>query len=150
MNAPITLHAAFVFPAARSATAFDSFAFRLVVMSGMFELLTRVSRSDVWAEAPLTVTVKGHELEFPNASLALQETDVIPIGKTEPEAGVQVVAMVPGQLSDAVELKVNTAPFGPVASIAVEPGQVMTGGVLSATVTVCVALMLLPLPSVAV
>lgn len=119
MKALITLHAAFVFPAFRSVTAFESFESRLAEMpAGRLKLFTNVIKLLIWSAAPLTVTVKPQELEFPDPSVALQETDVDPIGKIDPEAGVQLTSIVPGQLSDTVGLKVAKAPLGPVASIA--------------------------------
>jgi hypothetical protein len=46
---------------------------------------------------------------FPEASVALQLTVVVPLGKVEPFGGVQLT-VAPGQLSDAMELgKVTTA-----------------------------------------
>jgi hypothetical protein len=38
---------------------------------------------------PITVTVKLQELVFPFGSVPLQRTTVVPIGKREPEAGLQ-------------------------------------------------------------
>src|SRR5262252_2222515 len=49
----------------------------------------------------LTVTMKAHELVLPEASIATQVTIVSPSGKTEPEAGAQLL-VTPGQLSLAV------------------------------------------------
>jgi hypothetical protein len=49
-----------------------------------------------------TVTVKLQEAERPAASLTEQVTVVTPLGKLEPDAGVQVTAPTPGQLSEAV------------------------------------------------
>ena len=49
-----------------------------------------------------TVTVEVQELEFPDASVALQDTFVAPSGNVEPEAGVQLPVIAPGQLSENV------------------------------------------------
>jgi hypothetical protein len=63
-------------------------------------------------------------------------TVVFPSGKTEPEAGVQAV-MTPGQLSDAAGGgKLTTAPEAETCNAVMSAGQVILGGVLSATVTV--------------
>ena len=45
-----------------------------------------------------TVTVKLQEALLPEASAAVQVTVVLPTGKVEPEAGVQLT-VTPGQLS---------------------------------------------------
>ena len=49
-----------------------------------------------------TVTEKVQELLLPLGSVAVQVTDVVPFGKVEPDAGEQVTAAAPGQLSFAV------------------------------------------------
>jgi hypothetical protein len=77
---------------------------------------------------------------LPEASVAVQVTVVVPTGKVEPDGGLQT-AVTPGQLSVAVTMKL-TGPL--VVAIGQEttatafmlPGQVITGGVLSVTVTV--------------
>jgi hypothetical protein len=46
--------------------------------------------------------VKLQEAVRPAASLTEQVTVVTPLGKLEPDAGVQVTAPTPGQLSEAV------------------------------------------------
>jgi hypothetical protein len=46
----------------------------------------------------LTVTVKLHEFVLPDASFAMQVTNVAPRGNAEPDGGAQV-AEAPGQLS---------------------------------------------------
>jgi len=51
-----------------------------------------------------TVTVKLQEAGCPTASLTEQVTVVMPFWKVLPEAGVQVTAPTPGQLSLAVGL----------------------------------------------
>jgi len=57
----------------------------------------------------LTVTVKEQLAEFLAASLTVQLTVVEPFGKVEPDGGVQTGEPVPGQLSDAVAVKVTIA-----------------------------------------
>ena len=83
---------------------------------GRLKLSTNVIRLLVCSAAPLTVTEKLQELKFADPSVALQDTGVTPIGKTEPEAAVQST-VVPVQLSDTVGLKLELAPVGAVASI---------------------------------
>jgi hypothetical protein len=51
----------------------------------------------------LTVTVKLQVAVLPDESVAVQVTVVVPLGKLEPEGGVQLV-VTPGQLSLAVVL----------------------------------------------
>ena len=50
----------------------------------------------------MTVTVNVQLAEFPDASLTVQVTVVVPFGKAEPDAGVHVGVPTPGQLSVAV------------------------------------------------
>jgi hypothetical protein len=50
----------------------------------------------------LTVTVNAQEEEFPDASLTVQATVVVPFGNVEPDEGVQTGLPTPGQLSAAV------------------------------------------------
>ena len=50
----------------------------------------------------LTLTVNEQLDEFADASLTEQLTVVVPLGKVEPDAGVQFGVPTPGQLSDAV------------------------------------------------
>jgi hypothetical protein len=47
----------------------------------------------------LTVTVNVHELLLPAPSLTLQLTVVTPFGNVEPDAGLQLTAPTPSQLS---------------------------------------------------
>jgi hypothetical protein len=55
----------------------------------------------VGGSVSLTVTVKVHMPTLPAASVAEQVTVVVPTGKAEPDAGEQVTAPTPGQLSVA-------------------------------------------------
>ena len=45
--------------------------------------------------ASCTVTLKLHAAVAPDASVAVQVTVVVPIGKTEPEAGLQTMVTLP-------------------------------------------------------
>ena len=48
-----------------------------------------------------TVTVNEHVAVLPEASVAVQVTTVVPVGKQEPDGGLQTT-VTPGQLSEAV------------------------------------------------
>src|SRR5256884_846141 len=72
------------------------------------------TQDTVGAVVSLTVTLELQELEFPEPSVALQETLVVPSGKVDPDAG-QLVEATP-QLSPAPPLKVAVAPPGPAHS----------------------------------
>jgi hypothetical protein len=52
-----------------------------------------------------------HSLEFPQVSVATQCTVVAPIGKSEPDAGVDTMLAGPEQLSVAMAEKFTMAPF---------------------------------------
>lgn len=99
-----------------------------------------------------TVTVKEQLPELPDVSLAVQVTVVTPIGKLEPEAGVQVTGLEPSQVSLAVAVNVAVAEPEPIgfSVTLIGPGQVTTGPWLSATVTVKLHEPLLPDASEAV
>jgi non-canonical (house-cleaning) NTP pyrophosphatase len=98
-----------------------------------------------------TVTVEEAEPTLPAASVAVHLTAVVPSGKVELEDGEQVGVSVPPTMSVADAEKVATAPLGPVASRVVgSPDIVTTGGVVSTTVTMKLALALLLEESVAV
>jgi hypothetical protein len=97
-----------------------------------------------------TVTVKEAEPVLLCVSVAVQVTVVAPIGNVEPLAGVQLTGRAPSTLSVAEAEYVKTAPVSPVASTVALAGMVMTGGVLSVTVTVNEAEPVLPWVSVAV
>ncbi len=56
----------------------------------------------------LTVTVKLQVDVLPEASVAVQVTVVVPLGKVVPEGGLQVT-VAPGQLSLTVGANVTTA-----------------------------------------
>ena len=96
-----------------------------------------------------TVTVEDAEPTLPAASLAVHVTVVIPSGKVDPEGGQTSVTAL--TVSVAVAEKVATAPLGPVASRVIgSPNIVTTGGVVSKTITMKLALALLFEESVAV
>ena len=56
----------------------------------------------VGAWLSVTVTLKPHVPVLPEASVALQETAVVPFGNVEPDGGLQLTGPTPGQLSDAL------------------------------------------------
>src|SRR5438552_579158 len=98
---------------------------------------------------PFTCTVKAQVEWFPAASSAVQATIVSPRAKVLPLAGL-LVTPASEQLSDAAGAKLTTAPEREVASVTMLPGQVMTGGVASNTVTVATQLSNAPSLSVTV
>lgn len=90
-----------------------------------------------------TVMRKEHEAEFVQASVAVQFTGLTPRGKAEPEGGVQMVeASV--QLSVAETAKVTLLAVPPeVTGTTRFDEHEITGGMVSRTVIVCVAEILL-------
>src|SRR3990172_10066734 len=97
-----------------------------------------------------TVTVNDPGVEFPESSVAVQLTVVVPSGNVEPDGGEQTTVGVVSMRSDAVTENVTTAPEGPVAGTVMLPGNVSVGGVVSVTVTVKDPGVELPESSVAV
>ena len=100
----------------------------------------------------LTVTVKLAVVAFPAPSVAVYVTVVVPSGKVAPELCV-LVKTTPAQLSLAVgAVQVTTPLHEPTAfPITIFAGiPAIVGLVLSITVTTCVAVAILPAPSVAV
>src|SRR5262245_2589415 len=79
-----------------------------------------------------TMTRKVQRLVFPAASVAVQTTVFVPSGKIVPLGGTHTT-ITPGQLSIAVTLNVTGVPL--VHSITRFVGQLIVGGVVSATVT---------------
>lgn len=80
------------------------------------------------------------------AAVAVQRTWVLPKGKVSPPAWLQLRATPELQASEAVAdgKEATTAPLGLVAKVGSRSaGQVMLGGVVSTTVTVCVAVFVL-------
>jgi hypothetical protein len=96
------------------------------------------------------VTVNEALLRFARVSIAVQSTVVVPSGKVAPLAGVQVTATAPSTASLPVALNVKAAPVAAVASTVAFGGSVITGALVSATVTVNCALAELPRLSAAV
>jgi hypothetical protein len=88
---------------------------------------------------PVTVTVKEQLLVLSLASVTLQLTVVMPIGKVEPEGGAQDGEPTPGQLSPTVGAAYETVvPPEPgwFCGTVILAGQVMVGTCVSLTVTV--------------
>ena len=71
---------------------------------------------------------------------------VVPTGKV---AGASEATVAP-KISVAVAVPIATEVWGPVASVVTLAGTVRAGTVVSATVTVCVPVVVRPFPSVAV
>ena len=98
-----------------------------------------------------TVTVKLHVAVWPEVSVAVQSTVVVPLAKVEPLAGVQLV-VTPGQLSlaaGAAQLTTAEQTLGSVFFV-ILVGQVIAGFSLSLTVTLKLQEAVLPLASVTV
>ncbi len=91
---------------------------------------------------------------MPAVSVAVELTVVVPTGKVCGEvmtvAPILLTTVAPPQLSVAVTLKPTLAelPPGP-GGVKMLAGQLMTGAVLSSTVTTCVEVCVLPAASVA-
>lgn len=102
-----------------------------------------------WSSVIVIVNEQGAVL--PELSVFVQLTVVTPVGKVEPEAGVQA-AEKPIQLSLAVTDQLTLALLHCPASVlpVMFPGQVMVGSSVSLIVTVKVQALVLPLASVAV
>jgi hypothetical protein len=97
-----------------------------------------------------TITVNEQEDMLLEASLAVQVTVVVPTGKLEPDAGLQLGVPTPGQLSVAVgALYVTTAEHWPIGALVLTlAGQVIDGACVSLTVTVNEQLAELPAASI--
>ena len=102
------------------------------------------------ASVSTTITLNDAARVLPCASLAVQLTVVAPSGNVDPLAGVQVATTLPSTASTADAVYVNAAPVGPVASTVAFAGRVMTGAVVSLTVTVNVLVLTFAWLSVAV
>ena len=111
--------------------------------------LTAAGQLIVGGVESITVTVKLQVAVLPDGSVATLVTVVVPRLNVLPEAGVLTTVAL--QLSVAVTLKLTVAPqlLADAATLML-PGQVMTGAVVSFTVTVCVHVAVLPEVSVAV
>jgi hypothetical protein len=98
-----------------------------------------------------TVTVKLECALLPCASVAVQFTVVVPTGNVEPDVGVQPTRSVPSTRSVAVGFVYVTAtPVGPPCAVMLGGVPLMTGAVVSWTVTLKFDCELLPNESVAV
>jgi hypothetical protein len=98
----------------------------------------------------LTVTVKLQLAVLPEASVAVQTTVFVPVGKTLPLVGAQVT-VTPGQLSVAAASNTTIWLHWPAAVfVTMLAGQVTTGISPSLTTTVKLQLPVLPDASVAV
>ncbi len=97
----------------------------------------------------VTVTVKLPFAVFLFASVAEQLTVVCPMGKMEPEAGVQVTGTEPATRSVAEAEKFTTVPAASVVSTVISAGKFKAGAVVSTTVTWKLAVPVLPCESVA-
>ena len=86
---------------------------------------------------------------LPAASTAVHETVVAPIGKVEPDAGVQTTSTGPSIASRAEAVKVAVAPAPLVAATVKSAGGVSMGAVVSPTVTAKLPEAMLPAASVA-
>jgi hypothetical protein len=82
----------------------------------------------------LTVNVAGADVLL-DASVAVQETVVVPSGNVAPDALVHETAGAASTRSAAVAENETAAPAGPVASAVIGPGTVTSGGVVSTTLT---------------
>ena len=99
-----------------------------------------------------TSTSKLQVAVFPEGSVAVQTTVVMPSGKVDPDGGSQTtVALSLPVLSVAVTSNWTTAPSAPVQRVdMLSPGHVSIGTVVSTTMTSCWQLDELPAGSVAV
>src|SRR5947209_19520935 len=90
----------------------------------------------VGGSASVTMTLKAQMAVLPEASVAVQFTVLVPVGKDAPLGGVHTLR-TPGQLSTLRGENTTVAVDCPVlTSIAISFGQVMTGGCVSMTLTV--------------
>jgi hypothetical protein len=103
----------------------------------------------VTVEVVVTVTLNDADALLPVLSVAEQVTAVVPNGKVEPEAGVQIIGIEPSTRSEAEAEKVTTAPALEACTV-ISDGMFNFGGVVSTTVTWKEAEPVLPALSVAV
>jgi len=84
-----------------------------------------------------TATLKEQVAVLLASSVAVQVTVVVPVGKLEPDAGVQST-VTPGQLSEATGFGYSMIVPGSFGSVITEmfSGHVTAGGCVSLTVTV--------------
>lgn len=76
----------------------------------------------------VTITLNEWVAVFPQASVAIMNTVVVPTGNVSPEAGVLVTVTGPGQLSTAVIKKVTMLSHPPTT---VSGGHTIPGGMVS-------------------
>ena len=100
----------------------------------------------------LTVTVNEQFAGLPDPSVTVQLTVVVPVGKLEPEGGLQTGVPTFGQLSVAVAFAYVTTAEHWLAAVPCTTfaGQVITGACVSLTVTVNEQVAVSPAPSVTV
>ena len=98
----------------------------------------------------ITMTLKQQRLELPASFVAVQQTGVVPTGKTLPEVGTQTMVESALQLVVAVAVKLTTAPSEPVHSAVMSGGQEIEGVPEYVTVTLKQQRDELPASSVAV
>ena len=123
---------------------------RQTVPASHRKILVSFETMQTGASVSLTVTLKVQVSALPEASVAIQVTGVVPTGKTEPEAGVQLI-VAPGQLSLTLEEKFTTALHKPESLLTIiSAGQIATGASVSFTVTLNVQVSALPEASVAI
>ena len=91
-----------------------------------------------------TVSVKVPWAELPEESVAVHDTGVVPRAKVDPDVGEQETIGDGSTMSVAVTEKVTAAPPGPVASAVIGGEGVRTGGVVSTTETLKLAVAALP------
>jgi hypothetical protein len=91
-----------------------------------------------------TVTPKLPLARFPDPSVAVQVTVVVPSGNRLPESGEHLGEMLPLTVSVAEAENDTVAPEGSVASSVLAPGTAITGRVVSLTVIVKPLLARLP------
>lgn len=89
-----------------------------------------------WVSPLITVIVKLAAEELPCASMDVHFTVVVPIGKAEPEAGVQMTGTAPSTISVALAANTATAPEELVAVSVRFVGADRIGGVVSRTTIV--------------
>ena len=99
-------------------------------------VFTIISAGQLICGASLSVTFTLNEqLEvLPDASVAIEETRVVPTGNIEPEGGIDT--KVTAQLSVAPTIKLTLVPHKPKSVVtAVSAGQVITGNSRSLRIT---------------
>ena len=129
--------------------------FNLNVRNGSAKLPPAASAPPMGERNPVKlndarVTVNVQLEAFPLASVAVEAMVVVPIGKPEPDAGVEVTAGEGLQLSLAVTENVTGTSRSMLQGMAMFAGQVIVGFSASFTVTVKVQSAWLPDASVAV